>query len=380
MKQIIAFADEFGNNSFKFETESSHFIIASIITNSEEIDDLKKGLEQIRIKYFQKGEIKSNKVGNNHNRRKLILTELTELNFAIYAVIVDKRKLYGEGFKYKRSFHKFLNGILYKELYRTYPELELIVDEHGGNDFMKGFKKYVEKNHIGNLFSGSQFYIRQSHSELGVQLADFIAGTLGYIYDEHKKGNHSEEFTSLIHNKLTSLNNFPDEYELKTVSDTDTQNIYDSTITALSLYRINDYLQTKIGDNAEERDRINFLKLLKFFNQSNPNNEYTSTNEFMNHLNVNREKPLKEQEFRNKIVAVLRDKGVLIASSGNGYKIPTNLLEIKLYINHGKNIILPMIKRIQECRKAIKMATENGLDILDEPEFVKLKKIIENAR
>ena len=67
------------------------------------------------------------------------------MNFSVYAVVIDKRKLYGEGFKYKKSFYKYLNGILYKELYLTFPQLDLIVDEHGGNDFMRSFKKYVGK-------------------------------------------------------------------------------------------------------------------------------------------------------------------------------------------------------------------------------------------
>lgn len=132
MKKVIAFADEFGNNSFDFDKQGSHFIIASIIINEDDINEIYVQLEAIRKKFFQSGEIKSSKVKDNHKRRILILRELNKVNFSVYAVIIDKRKLFGEGFKYKQSFHKYLNGILYKELYRTFPQLELKVDEHGG--------------------------------------------------------------------------------------------------------------------------------------------------------------------------------------------------------------------------------------------------------
>lgn len=152
MNSLIAFADEFGNNSFDFEEQGSHFIIASVIIKSEKIKEISRSLELIRLKYFQKGEIKSSKIGQSHNRRKIILKEVCKLDFTIYAVIVDKTKLYAEGFKYKQPFYKFLNGILYKELFKTFPELELKIDEHGGNDYLIGFKKYVEKNHIRDLF------------------------------------------------------------------------------------------------------------------------------------------------------------------------------------------------------------------------------------
>ncbi len=117
MKKVIAFADEFGNNSFDFESQGSHFIIASVIINLDELLSIQNELEQIRKKHFQTGEIKSNKVTSNHKRRIRILNELSDLKFSIYAVIIDKRKLFGEGFKFKQSFYKYLNGILYKELY-----------------------------------------------------------------------------------------------------------------------------------------------------------------------------------------------------------------------------------------------------------------------
>ncbi|WP_414017698.1 DUF3800 domain-containing protein [Chryseobacterium sp. JJR-5R] len=66
MKQVIAFADEFGNNSFKFSTESTHFIIASIIVNYEDLDAFYTEVEKIRSKYFQKVKL-------NHLKLKTII-------------------------------------------------------------------------------------------------------------------------------------------------------------------------------------------------------------------------------------------------------------------------------------------------------------------
>ena len=377
MKQVVAYADEFGNNSFNFDEQGSHFIIASVIINKDELEIVNLQLEAIRKKFFQTGEIKSSKVKYNHKRRILILNELTKINFSVYAVVVDKRKLFGEGFQYKKSFYKYLNGILYKELYRTFPQLELKVDEHGGNDFMKSFKKYVEKNHIRSLFSGSEFYVKKSHNELGVQLADFMAGTLGYIFDELKKSEESNKFSQLIESKLISLNNFPKQFDPKDLNESELFSEYDETISTLSINRVNDFIDKTTGNNQEDRDRLNFLKLLLLFHQSNHHKKYTTSNEFINHLNVNREKGMTKEQFGSKVVGPLRDKGILIASSRDGYKIPTTVMDMKKFINHGKSIILPMLRRIEECRNAILLATTNEYDILDENEYRKLKQIIE---
>ena len=267
IKKVVAFADEFGNNSFDFTKEgvSTHFIIASVIINADEIDTINTELEKIRQRFFQKSELKSQKIGTNHKRRQPLLQELTKLNFSIYAVVVDKRELYSEGFKYKQSFYKYLNGILYKELYRTFPQLELKVDEHGGNDFLRSFKKYVETNHIRTLFTDSDFNIERSQNELGIQLADIIAGSLGYIFDETKKGEHSTVFQNLLNDKIISINQFPKKYEVTQFEEKDiyAQSEYDENIARLSLQRVFDFLDTTSGYSQEKADSINFLKLYR---------------------------------------------------------------------------------------------------------------------
>jgi hypothetical protein len=375
MKQVIAFADEFGNNSFKFSTESSHFIIASVIVNYEDLEEFYNEVEKIRSKYFQTGEIKSSKVKDNYKRRLLILNDLSKLKFNIYSVVVDKTKLYGEGFRYKKSFNKYLNGILYKELYKTFPKLELKVDEHGGNEFMLEFKEYVRQNHIRTLFEGSEFFVNKSDKELGVQVADFVAGTLGYIFDEHKKSEYSQQFLDILSGKIISINHFPKVYKINEYSESKADEFYSQAITDLSLRSIFDYLDTASPETQQMQDSINFLKLLVRYHEANHYKNYTTAQEFIEHLNVNRESKLSKEQFVN-MVGGLRDKGILIGSSREGYKIPVNHNEIKKYVQHGNSILLPLLRRISLCRESILLATNNSLDILDDPEFEILKDII----
>ena len=380
MSKILAFADEYGNNSFDFESQGKYFIIASVIMNSNNLNENNLQLEEIRKTNFQTGEIKSSKIASNHNRRIKILEAVQNIDFSLYAVIVNKEKLITEGFKYKKSFYKFLNGVLYKELYNTFPKLELIVDEHGGNDFMASFKKYVQNNHIRTLFEGSEFHIQKSQNQLGVQLADLMAGTLGYIFDDLKKTDHSASFLKLIEPKLTSLNHFPKEYEKTELEQEENPTEFDKTIADLSLRKIFDFLDSNNGNSELLQDQINFLKLLRLFYQSNHHKKHTTSKEFIKHLNISRDKAISKEYFASKIVGNLRDKGILIASSRDGYKIPTSVKDLKQYINHGKKIILPVLRRIEECRNSILLATTNEFDILDEKEYVRLKRMIENVR
>jgi len=382
MKQrhVTAFADEFGNNSFDFSKDdiSSHFIIASIIVNSNEVSTINTELEIIRKKFFQTGEMKSQKIGSNHKRRMSLLSELNKLKYFVYAVIVDKKKLYGEGFRYKQSFYKYLNGLLYKELYRTFPNLELKVDEYGTNDFMRGFKEYVETHYARTLFSDFHFNMNKSHNELGVQLADIIAGTLGYIYDDTKKGEHSKILYSLLKEKITGLNRFPRNNEIASFNEAKMydRSEYDDNVAKLSLRRIFEYLDNAKGGNQDEIDSMNFLNLLVRYHESNHQKTYTRAAEFKRHLNVNREQDIGREKFTN-IIGKLRDKGILIASSRDGYKIPTSVAEIKGYVRLSNSMVLPLLNRIAVCREAIKLSTSNSLDVLDDSEFSKLKELVD---
>jgi hypothetical protein len=379
MKQkISAFADEFGNNSFDFENQGSHFIVATVICKNEDLDKLENDISEIRKKHgFQTGEMKSSGVAGNYKRRKNILIDVAKLNISIYAVIIDKRELTGQGFGFKKSFYKYCNNLVYKELFRTFPNLELFVDEHGGNSFMLEFKKYVQKQNQPNLFSGSEFNIVNSKNSYFIQLADFIAGTLGYIFDENKKSEFSPDFEKILEPITTSLNIFPQKYSYKNLLETNIDETFDPRIAEVCFLRIKDFIDNEIGTDQIKIDQINFLKLLLLFQRANAKNKYVKTAELFMHLNRSRNEKLAEEYFRSKVVGNLRDKGVLIASSREGYKIPTSIKDLEKFLNIGKSIIFPMLHRIKETRNIIKLATGNELDLLDKEEYKELKKLIE---
>ena len=216
-----------------------------------------------------------------------------------------------------------MKGILYKELYKTFPQLELKVDEHGGNDFMLEFKEYGRQNHIRTLFEGSEFFVNKSDKELGVQVADFVAGTLGCIFDEHKKSDYSQQFLEILSGKIISINHFPKVYKINEYSESKADEFYSQAITDLSLRSIFDYLDTASPETQQMQDSINFLKVLVRYHEANHYMNYTTAQEFIEHLNVNRESKLSKEQFVN-MVGSLRDKGILIGSSRKGYKIPVN--------------------------------------------------------
>lgn len=142
---ILAFIDEYGDTCLDTSKEniSSLFIIVAVIINSSQQAALEQGLQDIRNNYFQGSEIKSSKIGKDDKRRAIIMKKVKNLDFKCYAYVIDKEKLNGKGFSFKKSFYKFAHGIVDKELFSTIPNIKVYADEIGGGEYMKSFVQIV---------------------------------------------------------------------------------------------------------------------------------------------------------------------------------------------------------------------------------------------
>lgn len=369
-----AFIDEFGNSGFDFQKEgvSTYFIVTAIIVDGNKLEDVRTEVESIRKRYFQTGEIKSSKVSDNDERRISILRSLSNVDFYIFSMVVDKKKLISDGgLGYKRSFHKYLNGRVHDELYRTFPNLKMVADQHGNKEFMDGFVSYVNEKHIPDLFSQAKFGFSNSKDEVLIQVADFISGTIAKRFEETKISPRYQEFLGLIGNKIIGLREWPNHFQ-NFVADIEARGMFDEIIVrqsvALTLQFINFHESSKA---PFVQDQVNFLKFL-LLNLSIEPNKYISTLEIIKNLSVLRRRLLTPYQVRSRIVARLRDDGLLIASGEKGYKLPVSEADLFEFVNHSSLIVQPMLLRLEKCREQVLLATKNGLDILDKPEYERL--------
>lgn len=217
MEKIYAFTDESGSFGWELDNEntSTHFIITAIIVKESDVDTVRTAVAGIRDRYFPKGEIKSSKIGKKHNRRKKILEETLEIPYQIFAIVVNKESLKDwNGLRFKKSFYKFMNNIVHKELRAAFKNLVVVADEIGGSDYMQSFCRYVEDHaEIPNLYGDSEFSFENSKSEVIVQLADLISGTLSFLYDEHKKDANVPDYQGILKNKIIRIEQYPKMYD-----------------------------------------------------------------------------------------------------------------------------------------------------------------------
>ena len=132
------------------------------------------------------------------------------------------------------------------------------------------------------------------------------------------------------------------------------------------------------SDDFDTLAQVNVLDYLLFRFMNNDLRRYISTKELTNLLQDTAHVGMNMQAFRTRIIANLRDKGIIIASSPSGYKIPSKESELFDFINHGTSIIIPMISRLKKCRELVKLGTNNKVDLFDKIDNKALREMLEN--
>lgn len=385
MEKIYAYIDESGSYGFDFGKEGNQnlFIVSAIIVKESDILQIEKGTECIRKEEFNGNEIKSNGIKGNHKRRKRVLGKALNLPFHIFALVVDKRVIFSDhGIKRsKKYFYEFLNNLLYKELRAAYPSLSIIADGIGEKEFATEFCKYVESHKKPvTLFDMEDFSVVDSKQNAGVQIADLIAGTLAYIYDEKKNTDPQtkEEFLKMLYCKLLHVKFFPLSYDEQLFEHTEGNNEIDETIFTISYRKAQQFINNNEKTTDEDVKRQLFvLKYLLFRFKYNKFRKYIPTKELMNAMQNACFPRISEQVFRNRVIGKLRDSGVIISSSSKGYKLPTSEKEITDYYQHVSGVVIPMLHRLALCEDTIKVASENHINIIHSENFKGLSIILE---
>ena len=375
-RKLVAFIDECGDSGLNFDNvkTSSHFVITAIIFEQESLNEARNKLSQIRKDYFQGSEIKSSSVKRKQTERRCkILKKLMEIDFTVFALVIDKQALRSKGFQYHKSFFKFCNKLVYDELYSSFPNLDIVVDAHGSGAFIKSFKDYVEsKFHTPDLFNSSSFAVSDSVDNDLIQIADFIGGTIAKGYDRVVRSEDYPLFHDILRDRISRIKEWPQNYGTYSY-DFNNYSEFDSVIADYGVRAAEKYLMAvQFSRDPEEIDRQTVLRYLLFnFKHIGPD-RYIGTSE----LRALLKHPISLQKFRSKIIARLRDNEVLVVSSEKGYKLPMNKKDMLRFVKHSSNLINPLVERVMKARNKILLITVGAVDILNCESDTNLRKLV----
>jgi len=176
---LIFAGDEAGDASFRFDRGATrHFVIA--IVGTSQPDRLRGALLRLRREYNLPPQYEFSFHNTTSTRLRRVLWEtLSQLDFHIWAVVVDKRRL-SDAFlaMQPRTFYVFFTS----EAIRLIPEQEreggvLLLDEFDrSGKTLAEVKRTLKLRHIRRGFK--KIRACRSRSEDLVQIADLVAGAV----------------------------------------------------------------------------------------------------------------------------------------------------------------------------------------------------------
>ncbi len=383
MSKKIGYIDESGDKSLRFEKGgvSTFFIVSAIIIDGNSNSRVRQEFKEIARKHTQAPEIKSSsKAFRDIDKRINFLKDISKLDFRIYSVIVDKRRVFEDsGLQFRDSFYKYVNGLLDHELYDYYPFLELVSDNHGSEKFMDGFISYVEKNHKQTeLFKGPEFKFSDSKEEPLIQLADFIAGSIAKCYEPDKVEYRSKEILQILNRHILHLREWPENPPKLFQKIEDGDQKYDQELVDFIFFRINEFVTANQNrTEIEIKNQIICLNYLIYRFKKDPY-EYIFSDEIIERIKI-RDINLTKRLFSKEVIGNLRDNKILITSSQSGYKIPCCKGDLIRFYNNYSSKIIPMIDTLGKTDIIIKSATSGNINLLEGNDYKLLKDLIETA-
>lgn len=381
MRDLSVFIDEYGDTSICTEKNgvSNFYILTAVLMPTSAVSSARTAVEAIRAGFFQTGEMKSSKIGQDDQKRVNVLEALNVLDFKTYSVAVDKRELSKEsGLAYKKSFFKYVNRLLYDRLYRSYDNVDVIADEHGREEFMDSFKAYIQKQLSPNLFSNRTFGFAKSCDDPLLQVPDIISGTLARSFDPAKSSPRAAELQKLVTERSVGINVWPPRRLPKSRARLENgSQEHDELIRSHCFQLAETFLEKKHGDEEEARIQVGILQFLLFYAQFVDPSAFVSTQKIIKYLRDDLGIDMNEYRLRVAGIAPLRDADVIVASSTKGYKIPVCATDLAKFVEHANTIVLPMLARLNRARMEMKLVSLGELDIVGGEEHQSLRNLLD---
>ena len=324
-------------------------------------------------------EISSGRIAGKNELRLKYIEAIRNLPFGFYALVINKDRIPKDsGLRFKRTFYKYINRMLYESLVRSGKNLRVFADQIGGQDFMDSFKPYLEKRGRPNLFQNFQHAFVESHETPLIQLADLIAGTLSYCFDPQKKNEFSDRFRELLRCREIGIQCWPWESAPQMTSvaaDASLDDLIRSTMTRRVVVFLEEHEHSANIDRQMQFTTLSHLFFARQFEERG--RQALVSDELMRRLkDVGLEVPSK-QHFLSEIVGAIRFDGIILSGSPDGYRLALSVADISDYLNHDNNIIGPMLARMKKARESVSTDTAQRYDILGPDAYSGLKALAE---
>ena len=200
MKYI--FLDESGELGFN-KNSSNYFVITLLSCDENELPSIKRIIKRVREKIIKKKLKRYPEIKGNNSSPKVrieVLERFNKINAEIFAVILEKSKVYEYLKEKKDKLYNYLSNLILNECSFDTKKVYLVVDKSKSNRSLRDdFNRYIQ-NEVSRKNTSCELIIEHEDSqhEKCLQVLDFVSWAI-FRYYEYKES----QYFDIIKDKIT---------------------------------------------------------------------------------------------------------------------------------------------------------------------------------
>jgi len=330
-----------------------HFVLAAVLVTEAQAATVRDGAAKLGL---------ADPLARSEGGLRASLVAAAALPFRVYAVVIDKREMHaGTGLAHTSSATGVVSSLVHRKLFEAFPDLHVVSHERARAPFMEAFSQFVAEHHQSTLFDRPRVTFATPEAEPLVALADVVSRALSRAYEDTKHA----DLMALVRERAVLIDEWPVRYRAASgtgsLTDGDPS---DDDLARYGIARAEEFL-AKNETHADEgiRAQVVILKKLLYELRFGDPHGYVSSQALRDTLDAVGA-PSGEQWLRSNVIAQLRDAGVLVASSPQGYKIPVAVADVSAFVAVTDTVVHPMLNRVARAREAVLLVTGGRVDVL----------------
>jgi len=192
---VLVFIDESGDPGLKIDKGSSRYFTVSLVIFEENEEALAcdQKIELLKRELGWSPDSEFHFKNNSDKAREAFLRAVLPYNFFYYGIVINKDldKLWGDGFKDKKSFYKYTCSLVFENAKEKLDNATIVIDKSGDLDFRRQLEKYLKSKMNSAKKAIKKVKMERSKSNNLLQLADYVAGAINRSVSDKRK-NHDK--------------------------------------------------------------------------------------------------------------------------------------------------------------------------------------------
>ncbi len=202
---MLVFVDEGGDTGLKFDRGSSRYFVVTLVL-FEEHDEAEAADRRITLLRREMGLPSNFEFHFSETPEKVkevFFDAVIPYNFFYFAIVINKVKLYGPGFKVKESFYKYAASLVFENAKQYLNDAIVIFDGSGSREFKQQLRNYLSHK-VNEPGRGRIRKVKLQDSKRNnlIQLADMVCGAISRSFKRKRKKNEIDFRKRISHREV----------------------------------------------------------------------------------------------------------------------------------------------------------------------------------